>query len=196
MSDARAGERHNQGSPTPARHARKHRAFAALWSALGILGLIAGAPLVAQDSTEMLIASKPAGIVIAMLNAGYNPELTTDRMGDPMIVSRGPNASLFVFFFGCHAETHDNCHSIRFQVGFDRSKPWNAQDALNLANELPFLSVRLDKEGDPFLHWDLVMGDGILRTTFVKNLRAFDESVTTAAETIYAEEKAELLQQQ
>lgn len=163
---------------------------------LGFLGLVAAAPAMAEDRTEMIIASNPPGIVIAMLNAGHDPELTTDRTGDPMIVSRGPKASLFVLFYGCNAETHDNCQSIRFQVAFDRAKPWTAQEALSLADQLAFLSVRLDNEGDPFLHWDLVLGDGVPITTFVKNLRAFEESVTLAADIIHAEEKAELMRQQ
>jgi hypothetical protein len=163
---------------------------------MGLLALIATAPAMAEDRAEMITASNPAGIVIAMLNAGHNPELKTDRTGDPMIVSRGPKASLFVLFYGCNAETHDNCQSIRFQVAFDRAKPWTAQEVLNLADQLAFLSVRLDNEGDPFLHWDLVLGDGVPLTTFVKNLRAFEESVTLAADIIYAEEKAELKQQQ
>jgi hypothetical protein len=109
-----------------------------------------------------------------------------------MIIARGDYATLFVLFFGCKPETHDKCQSIRFQIAFDRAKPWNAAEALNLANELPFLSVRLDGEGDPFLHWDLVLGDGIPLPVFIANLRAFEESITLAADIIHAEEKAEL----
>lgn len=163
---------------------------------MGVLALVAAAPVMAEDRAEMITASNPAGIIIAMLNAGHNPELKTDRTGDPMIVSRGPKASLFVLFYGCSAETHDNCQSIRFQVAFDRAKPWSPQEAMKLADDLAFLSVRLDNEGDPFLHWDLVLGDGMPITTFVRNLRAFEESVTLAADIIHAEEKAELMRQQ
>lgn len=163
---------------------------------LAALGLVAAAPLAAQERTETITASNPPGIVIAMLNAGFNPELTTDREGDPMIVSRGTNATLYVLFFGCNQTTHDNCQSIRLQTAFDRAKPWSPAEALNLANELPFLSVRLDGEGDPYLHWDLVLGEGIPLSVFIKNLRAFEESITLAADIIYAEEKAELLGQQ
>jgi hypothetical protein len=162
---------------------------------IGLLGLVAAAPAMAEDRPEMITASKPAGIVIAMLNAGHDPELTTDRVGDPMIVSRGPKATLAVLFFGCNQDTHDNCQSIRFQVAFDRAKPWTAQEALKLADDLAFISVRLDDEGDPFLHWDLVLGDGVPLTTFIRNLRAFEESVTLAADIVHAEEKAELTRQ-
>lgn len=162
---------------------------------MGMLGLVAAVPTMAEDRGEMITASNPPGIVIAMLNAGHNPELTRDRTGDPMIISRGPKASLFVLFYGCNPQTHDNCQMIRLQVAFDRAKPWNAKDALDLANELAFLSVRLDEEGDPFLHWDLVLGDGVPLTTFIRNLRAFEESITLAADIIHAEEKAELMRQ-
>ena len=164
--------------------------------ALAALGLVLAGPLTAQDRAETIAASDPPGIVIAMLNAGFKPELTKDRTGDPMIISRGDYASLYVLFFGCNPESHDNCQSIRFQVAFDRAKPWSPAEALNLANEFPFLSVRLDAEGDPFLHWDLVLGEGIPLPVFIKNLRAFEESITLAADIIYAEEKAELMGQQ
>lgn len=165
---------------------------------LAALGLLATAPLAAQEQgrTEIIAASNPPGIVIAMLNAGFNPELTTDREGDPMIIARGTNANLFVLFFGCNPETHDNCQWIRFQVAFDRAKPWSPAEAINLTQQLAFLSVRLDGEGDPFLHWDLVLGEGIPLPVFIKNLRAFEESITLAADIIYAEEKAALTGQQ
>ncbi len=163
--------------------------------ALAALGLMLAAPLAAQERAEIITASNPPGIVIAMLNAGFNPELTKDRTGDPMIISRGDYANLYVLFFGCNPESHDNCQSIRFQVAFDRAKPWSPPEALNLANEFPFLSVRLDGEGDPFLHWDLVLGEGIPLSVFIKNLRAFEESITLAADIIHAEEKAELMGQ-
>jgi hypothetical protein len=163
---------------------------------LAALGLLVSAPLTAQERSDTIAASNPPGIVIAMLNAGFNPELTTDRTGDPMIVARGSHATLYVLFFGCNSSTHDNCQSIRLQVAFDRAKPWTPAEALNLANELAFLSVRLDAEGDPFLHWDLVLGEGIPLSVFIQNLRAFEESITIAADLIHAEEKAALLQQQ
>jgi hypothetical protein len=164
--------------------------------ALAALGLLTTTPLAAQERTDTIAASNPPGIVIAMLNAGFNPELTTDRTGDPMIIARGTNANLFVLFFGCNPTTHDNCQWIRFQVAFDRAKPWSPAEAINLTQELAFLSVRLDEEGDPFLHWDLVLGEGIPLPVFIKNLRAFEESITLAADIIYAEEKAEMLGQQ
>lgn len=160
-------------------------------AALSFLGLLIASPAMANDRGEMVTASNPAGIVVAMLNAGHNPELTTDRVGDPLIISRGPGANLVVYFFGCDATTHDRCQSIRLQVGYDRAKPWTAQEAMKLSDEFPFLAVRLDQEGDPYVHWDLVLGDGIPVPTFVKNLRAFEESVTLAADLVYAEEKAE-----
>jgi hypothetical protein len=159
--------------------------------ALALLGVMNASHAQAEDRSDMVTASNPAGIVVAMLNAGHSPELTTDRVGDPMIISKGPGANLVVYFFGCNATTHDKCQSIRLQVGYDRAKPWTAQEAMQVSNEFPFLAVRLDEEGDPYVHWDLVLGEGIPVPTFVKNLRAFEESVTMAADLVYAEEKGE-----
>lgn len=144
----------------------------------------------ARDSANVTTASDPAGIVVTLLNMGFNPELTTDPVGDPLIISRSNGAVFSVFFFGCNETTHDNCQSIRIQVGYDREKPWTPAEAMQLSMEYPFLAVRLDKEGDPFVHWDLYLGEGIPEMVFVRNVREFERSVTLAAELVYAEEKA------
>ncbi|OBV10104.1 hypothetical protein I603_2665 [Erythrobacter dokdonensis DSW-74] len=145
----------------------------------------------ARNSAEVISASNPAGMVITLLNMGFNPELTTDPVGDPLIISRSNGGVFSVFFFGCNETTHDACQSIRLQVGYDRAKPWNPVEAMQLSAEYPFLAVRLDQEGDPFVHWDLYLGEGIPETVFVRNVRAFEKSVTLAAELVYAEEKAD-----
>lgn len=144
----------------------------------------------ARDSGEVISASNPAGIVVTLLNLGFNPELTKDAVGDPLIISRSNGAVFSVFFFGCNETSHDGCQSIRLQVGYDRAEPWTAAEAMQLSMEYPFLAVRLDEEGDPFVHWDLYLGEGIPEAVFVRNVRAFEQSVTLAAEVIYAEEMA------
>lgn len=160
------------------------------------LALASQAQAQTQDSKspELIAASNPAGIVVTLLNMGFNPELTTDPVGDPLIVSRGNGGVFSVFFFGCDETTHDNCQSIRIQVGFDREKPWTPAEAMQLSMEYPFLAVRLDKEGDPFVHWDLYLGEGIPEMVFVRNVREFERSVTLAADMVYAEQLAESAQ--
>lgn len=144
----------------------------------------------ARDSADVITASDPAGIVVTLLNMGFDPELTKDQIGDPLIISRSNGAVFSVFFFGCNETTHDNCQSVRMQVGYDRAKPWTPAEAMQLSGKYPFLAVRLDDDGDPFVHWDLYLGEGIPETVFVRNVREFERSVTLAAELVYAEEKA------
>ncbi|KPQ31587.1 MAG: putative bacterial sensory transduction regulator [Porphyrobacter sp. HL-46] len=164
------------------------RAGLALLMACTALSWQARAQEPAQD--RVITASNPAGIVVALMNMGFNPELTTDGIGDPLIVSRGTGGVFSVFFFGCDETSHDNCQSIRIQVGYDREQPWTPAQAMQLSAQFPFLAVRLDPEGDPFVHWDLHLGAGIPEPVFVRNVRAFEESVTLAADIVYAEEKA------
>lgn len=145
----------------------------------------------AKETEEVISASNPAGIVVTLLNMGFNPELTKDPTGDPLIISRSNGAVFSVFFFGCNETTHDNCQSIRIQVGYDRENPWTPAEAMQLSMDYPFLAVRLDQDGDPFVHWDLYLGEGIPEMVFVRNVREFERSVTLAAEKVYAEQLAE-----
>ena len=156
----------------------------------GLFFLFVGGQAHANTSSEVISASNPAGIVVTLLNMGFNPELTADPVGDPLIISRSNGAVFSVFFFGCDENKHDACQSIRLQVGYDRANPWTPAQAIQLSQEFPFLAVRLDQEGDPFVHWDLYLGEGIPEAVFIRNVRQFERSVTLAAELVYAEEKA------
>lgn len=157
-------------------------------AAVGGTALAMAAPVCAQEPSDLISAADPGGIVLALTQVGYKPELTKDLAGDPLIISRGHGAVLSVFFFGCDETTHDKCQAIRLQVGFDRAKPWNAADAMQLSARYPFLAVRLDEEGDPFVHWDLHLSEPIPRKAFLTNVREFDRAVTQAADFVYAEE--------
>lgn len=162
---------------------RKH-----LLAALGGALLLTGAPVSAAKPADTISAADPAGIVVALKNAGFDPELKKDLVGDPLIISRGRGAVLSVFFFGCDETTHDKCQAIRLQVGYDRAKPWNAADAMQLSARYPFLAVRLDEDGDPFVHWDLHLSEPIPLAAFIANVREFERAVTFAADFVYAEE--------
>lgn len=160
----------------------------------GLLGLAFvcsfASQALAQAPGEAVSASKPAGLAATLRKMGFSPELTTDQVGDPLIISRANGGVFSVIFFGCNEATHDACQSIRMQVGFDRAKPWTAAEAMQLTSEYRFLGVRLDEDGDPYVHWDLHLGEGIPEAVFMQNVRAFEQSVTLAAEIVYAEEMA------
>lgn len=162
---------------------RKH-----LLAALGGGLLATSTPVSATAPADTISAADPAAIVVALKNAGFNPELKKDLVGDPLIISRGRGAVLSVFFFGCDETTHDKCQAIRLQVGYDRAKPWNAATAMQISARYPFLAVRLDEEGDPFVHWDLHLAEPIPLKAFLANVREFERAVTEAADFVYAEE--------
>jgi hypothetical protein len=146
------------------------------------------APSQAQEGEALVTASDPQSIVSVLAEIGFAPELTKDGIGDPMIVARESSGFLTVIFFGCDEATNDNCASIRMQVGLDRAEPWNAEEAIRLSQQLPFIGVRLDDEGDPFVHWDVYLGEGMARGVFMENARRFVASAAEAASIVFADE--------
>lgn len=157
---------------------------------IGILALALSAPLAAQGKVETLSAKEPAGIVIAMLNAGYDATLETDDYDDPLITFEGDGYKYDILFYGCDETSHDGCDSIQLRVGFDRAQPWTAADAMQLSRENRYTAVALDDEGDPYLFWDIVTGDGIPASVLIDSIQRFENNAELAAETIFAEENA------
>ncbi len=152
------------------------------------VGLVFATPSAAQ-ANDVVTAKQPAGMVIAMLNAGYDAELATDDLGDPLIKSEIAGYPLRIYFYDCNEDTHEDCGSIQLVTGFDRKRPWTADAAVKFANGYRFAAVSLDGEGDPYLRWDIVTDDGIPTRVFVKGLRLFEETVRVAAEIVFADEQ-------
>lgn len=138
----------------------------------------------AQDA-RMVSAADPQGIVDLLELTGREPQLGKDNVGDPKIDLdlAGYNATLL--FYGCDADTHDKCDSLQLQAGFDRKKPWTAQEAIKVAERYRFASVQLDKEGDPWLQWDIVTGDGIPAKVFLASVEMFTDTVEDAANMVF-----------
>lgn len=151
--------------------------------------LACSAMAAAQADDGMVTAKKPAGMVIAMLNAGYDAELTTDDVGDPLINSQVAGYPLQIFFYDCDEDTHTECGSIQLVAGFDRAKPWTAEAAIKISNDYRFAAVALDDEGDPYLRWDIVTDEGISTRVFVRSLRRFEDTVRVAQDVIFADEQ-------
>ncbi|MBA4044022.1 MAG: hypothetical protein C0471_06330 [Erythrobacter sp.] len=157
----------------------------------GFLVAAMAAPLAAQGKGETLSAKEPAGIVLALLNAGYDATLETDDFDDPLIKFEGDGYKYDMLFYGCDETTHEGCDSVQLRVGFDRAKPWNAADAMELSRENRYTAVALDDEGDPYLFWDIVTGDGIPAAVLIDSVQRFEGNAELAAEAIFAEENAE-----
>ncbi|MEP3422156.1 MAG: YbjN domain-containing protein [Erythrobacter sp.] len=148
-------------------------------------------PAFAQGTIDTVTAQNPAEMTIVMMNAGYDVELLEDGVGDPMIASTVSGMPLRIYFYDCDDETHEGCNSIQLSTGFDREKPWNEAEALAVSTQLRFAAVRLDDEGDPFISWDIVTGDGIPTAVFLESLERFGLTVDLTVDIVFADEYAE-----
>ncbi len=146
-------------------------------------------PLAAQSERETITARQPAGIVIALLNADYDAELTTDSVDDPLIRFDNGGYKFSILFYGCDETRHDNCDSVQLRVSFDRGKPLAAAEAM-AATTVRYASVSIDEEGDTTINWDIVTGDGIPKVVFLDSIERFEDIVAQTAEKTFAEEIA------
>lgn len=144
------------------------------------------APGMAQSNSGTITAKQPSGIVNALINAGYEANLETDNLGDPLIRFKGEGYRMSVVFYGCDKNNNDNCDSVQLRVAFDRPQPWRADAAMEIARKYRYASIWLDDEGDPIITWDIVTGDGIPRTIFLSNVRRFEDTVDNAAALVFA----------
>lgn len=158
---------------------------------LAASALILAAPLGAQTGETMVTAKNPQGLVDAMEAAGYDAELTQDGAGDPMILTRLSGWSTRIYFYGCDETSHDGCDAVQFSAGFDREKPWTAEEAIKLARQYRFSSAYLDDEGDPYIEWDVITGDGIPTPVFLASVLSFSDAIDMARGEVFADETAE-----
>ncbi len=161
------------------------RAFVGRAMALLLVG--AGAPAAAQSPGELVSAAQPAGIVMALMNAGYDAELARDSTGDPLIRVTTQSYPINIIFFGCLPETRSECDSLQFATGLDRRRPWSPKAALKIMKEYRFIAVQLDEEGDPFFTWDIVTGrGGIPAAVLLDCVNRFENAVALAADEVFA----------
>jgi hypothetical protein len=147
------------------------------------------ASLAGAAQAQTVTANNPEGLLAAMKSAGYEAELTTDQLGDPMIKTEISGWEVSVLFYGCDAETNTGCDSVQFSTGFDREKAMDPVRALEIARKWRFLAVSLDEDGDPYLRWDIFTADGIPQSVFMAAFRRYGESLDDASEIIFEDEK-------
>jgi hypothetical protein len=150
---------------------------------LALAGLV---PVAAQGNSEMVSAAKPAGMVIALMNAGYDAQLAKDSRGDPLIRVGTGAYPVTIAFYGCDETTNSGCDSVQLITGLDRSMPWTAESALALMREYRFIAVNLDDDGDPILTWDVYTGSGIPARAFLETVSRFESVVSRAADAVFA----------
>lgn len=160
------------------------KAVMALALALQAAGVQAAAP------GNTVSAADPGSIVEVLEFAGYKAVISTDDLGDPMIETELSDWPTRIYFYGCDETTHQRCDSVRLQAGFDRATPWTGDEAIKISENYRFVATYLDKDGDPWLAWDIVTGDGIPTKVFLKSMREFGDALETASKIVFAEENA------
>lgn len=152
-----------------------------------VLWLAAAAPLAVQASSGMISAGQPAGMVIALMNAGYDANLAKDSQGDPLVRVATDGYPITIAFYGCDKTTHSGCDSVQLITGLDREAAWTAEGAMALMREYRFIAVNLDDEGDPILTWDIYTGKGIPAAVFLETVGRFEGAVSLAADAVFAQ---------
>lgn len=163
------------------------------WFGKAYLALLAVAlplPLAAQQPPLTVSAANPEGVLQALRFAGYDAELVTDDVGDPMIETDFSNLSGSVMFYGCNEETHERCSSLQLRVGLDRAEPMSPELLNREFGDDRFYAVHLDDEGDPWFNWDIMTGtgDGIPTSVFLLAVKEFSTQVGAASTVVFAEE--------
>lgn len=157
-----------------------------------VFALAAGVPAfpaASQAPSARVSAADPEGMAEVLRFAGYPAKLVTDDYGDPQIDTEFSGWDGAIMFYGCDEDTHTGCDSIELRVGFDRAEPMT----LELLNEVAtsrYIAAFLDDEGDPWINWDIVTGngEGIPAAVFMQSVNEFASGVETAADVVFAEE--------
>ena len=151
-----------------------------------VLEELAGAEGMAMTAIR---ASDPQRMAALLVAYGLEVELTTDSYGDPQLITDFAGWRGSVDFYDCDPERNDECGSIQFNVGFDRSEPMSLEQVNKVMAERRFASVHVDEEGDPWVQWDIITGAGIPAPVFLEAYERFAMQVETIADVVFEEER-------
>ncbi len=146
-------------------------------------------PVAAQAPPSTVSAADPEGMASVLRYAGYPAKLTTDDYGDPQIDTEFSGWDGAIMFYGCDEDSHTGCDSIELRVGFDREEPMTLE-LLNEVSTSRYIAAFLDDEGDPWINWDIITGngEGIPAPVFMQSVKEFASGVEYAADLVFAEE--------
>lgn len=153
-----------------------------IWVAAALaMGMIQ--PALAEE--KLVTAADPEGIVSLLEMAGYNPELGEDQFGDPEINFDLDGWGATISFYGCDEDTRKDCDSLQFMGGFDTNGTFSAEEMIALSGKHRYTQLTLDDEGDVWVRWDVLTGDGMSPRLFLQNVRAFSSALDNAGDSVF-----------
>ena len=120
----------------------------------GLAALALSSPAVAAD----VEAQDPATVVVAMQQAGYRAQLTTDDVGDPLIRSSSGGSDFLVYFYNCTDNT--DCRTIQFYAGYSEPNTATIQTMNDWNKDNRFGRVYYGDDGIARIEMDLDLDDG------------------------------------
>ncbi len=125
-------------------------------------------PLAAAAQSQ--VDASDANALANLLKAeGYKVDVTTDKVGDPLLKGKLDGTNYDIFFYDC--TNNANCRTIQFQVGYDMTNGMSLQRANQWNSDMRYATVHLDNEMDPFLQMDLNIDYGVSAENFVDNFK-------------------------
>jgi hypothetical protein len=153
--------------------------------------------LLTAVAASLAIAAAPAAaaniiadvdqVAAALKRGGYTVEIKQTKDGRFIRSTRGKeNYEFSVFFYGCDANTTNNCKSVQLYAGFSpKTKP--TLEALNeYASENRWGRVYRDDEGDPVVEMDIDLEKGgMSEALFLDNLEYFEAVMERFGEYVF-----------
>ena len=102
---------------------------------------------------------------------GYRAEVSTDKQGDPMILSTTSGFKFRVFFYEC--EQKPRCKSIQFSAVFTW-KDGSAEKVATWNRTKRFGKVYLDEDSDPVVQMDMDMEHGATSEAIANNMERWN----------------------
>lgn len=129
--------------------------------------LLAIAPM-AVNAQALVGATDPYVIAALIQDYGFDAEVTTDNVGDPMINSSAHGYNFDVFFYDC--TDNKDCQAIQYAVTFDVDDGMSLTKAQDFNRDKRWVKVYLNDESDPRLEMDVNMRGGVSAANFTDTL--------------------------
>ncbi len=140
-------------------------------SEMGVLGTAGASPTGAAGGQlagppNALRASSPGSLLAFLEKHGHSPQLTTDLLGDPMIVFTDQGVENNLLFYDCTNNT--NCLSVQFYTSYDQNRVGlDTINAWNSSYGRRFTRAYLDQDRMVTLEMDILTNrDGISEHDF------------------------------